>query len=230
MATQLFPWYRQVLLQLCTFVWNMFLKIYHNILFSVKNSFQALEEKYSCPNSVNIYKWILWKAKSSTYHSLPKMANIFCFCLSQCIYILCIYFSMSYRFTFRWVIGAPGSVDDIVLSQCRGQGVECYWHQEEVRPDPTATEIPTVWPVMLCVRGIRRREPVTLTPKIPKWNMEIFICVCHITLQSCLHLRVRMDIPHFPENKYIYVCVMDRWKYTFNEIWYLIINKKCLWV
>lgn len=57
---------------------------------------------------------------------------------------------MSYRLTFRWVIGAPGSVDDIVLSQCRGQGVECYWHQEEVRPDPTATEIPTVWPVMLC--------------------------------------------------------------------------------
>lgn len=137
---------------------------------------------------------------------------------------------MSYRLTFRWVIGAPGSVDDIVLSQCRGQGVECYWHQEEVRPDPTATEIPTVWPVMLCVRGIRRREPVTLTPKIPKWNMEIFICVCHITLQSCLHLRVRMDIPHFPENKYSYVCLIDKWKYTFNEIWYLIINKICLWV
>lgn len=33
----------------------MFLKIYHYILFSVKNSFQALEEKYSCPNSNEYY-------------------------------------------------------------------------------------------------------------------------------------------------------------------------------
>lgn len=34
-----------------------------------------------------------------------------------------------------------------------------------------------------------------------------------MTLQSCLYLPARMDISHFPEIKYIYISVMDKWNY-----------------